>query len=344
MSIQQLRYVSEAVERCSYAEAARKLIVSPQTVSKAAASMEKRYGIQLFESDGRGVKPTLLGRKFAEDAKLVVRTYDELNNKYGNSTTFREESTPVTIAIAKSSLRGEACSERLLNDIQQRFSGNVRILRFQSDTCLRAVEDYLADACLIVGSCAQQNYLCEVLGRIRLEALVFESHPENICDQLATGNLESRKIALPEDIRYVLPELKKHFDTHGLPVPQMEQIGSSESDAIEFLREGGVIISAPNCSLEKSNRQIVRTNFLEHCPLYQAFLILLGTHEARRGVSEIGLRREFFSSMRNLKASLTPLSTIRFPHPSSEKTDDTKQKRNRASFSRLQRRCVWPRL
>ena len=107
-----------------------------------------------------------------------------------------------------------------------------------------------------------------MLGRIRLEALVFESHPENICDQLATGNLESRKIALPEDIRYVLPELKKHFDTHGLPVPQMEQIGSSESDAIEFLREGGVIISAPNCSLEKSNRQIVRTNFLEHCPLY----------------------------------------------------------------------------
>lgn len=268
MSIQQLRYVSEAVERCSYAEAARKLIVSPQTVSKAAASVEKRYGIQLFEIDGRGVKPTLLGRKFAEDAKLVVRAYDELNNKYGNSTTFREESTPVTIAIAKSSLRGEACSEKLLNDIQQRFSGNVRILRFQSDTCLRAVEDYLADACLIVGSCAQQNYLCEVLGRIRLEALVFESHPENICDQLATGNLESRKIALPEDIRYVLPELKKHFDTHGLPVPQMEQIGSSESDAIEFLREGGVIISAPNCSLEKSNRQIVRTNFLEHCPLY----------------------------------------------------------------------------
>ena len=121
MSIQQLRYVSEAVERCSYAEAARKLIVSPQTVSKAAASVEKRYGIQLFEIDGRGVKPTLLGRKFAEDAKLVVRAYDELNNKYGNSTTFREESTPVTIAIAKSSLRGEACSERLLNDIQQRF-------------------------------------------------------------------------------------------------------------------------------------------------------------------------------------------------------------------------------
>lgn len=88
MSIQRLRYVSEAVERCSYAEAARKLIVSPQTVSKAAASMEKRYGIQLFESDGRGVKPTLLGRKFAEDAKLVVRAYDELNNKYGNSTNF----------------------------------------------------------------------------------------------------------------------------------------------------------------------------------------------------------------------------------------------------------------
>ena len=81
-------------QRCSYAEAARKLIVSPQTVSKAAASMEKRYGIQLFESDGRGVKPTLLGRKFAEDAKLVVRAYDELNNKYGNSTTFEKSPLP----------------------------------------------------------------------------------------------------------------------------------------------------------------------------------------------------------------------------------------------------------
>lgn len=268
MSIQQLRYVSEAVERCSYAEAARKLIVSPQTVSKAAASVEKRYRIQLFESDGRGVKPTLLGRKFAEDAKLVVRAYDELNNKYDNSTAFQEEPVPFTIAIAKSSLRGEACPERLLNDIQRHFSGSVRILRFQSDTCLRAVEDCLADACLIVGSYVQQNYLCEVLGRIRLRALVFEPHPENIRDQLATGSLGDRKIALPEDIRYVLPELKKHFSAHGLPVPQMEQIGSSESDAIEFLREGGVIISAPNCSLEKSDRHIVHINFLERCPLF----------------------------------------------------------------------------
>lgn len=268
MSIQQLRYVSEAVERGSYAEAARKLIVSPQTVSKAAASVEKRYGIQLFESDGRGVKPTLLGRKFAEDAKIVVRAYDELKSKYGNSATSREESSPVTIAVAMTSLRGEACPERLLNDIRQHFLGSVRILRFQSDTCLRAVEDCLADACLIVGSCVQQNYLCEVLGRIRLEALVFEPHPENIRNQLATGNLGNRKIALPEDIRYVLPELKKHFSAHGLPVPQMEQIGSSESDAIQFLREGGVIISAPNCSLEKSDRQIVRINFLEHCPLF----------------------------------------------------------------------------
>lgn len=293
MSIQQLRYVAKAVEMGSYAEAARKLIVSPQTVSKAVLSAEKRYNLRLFENDGRGVKPTSLGRRFAEDARLVIDAYDGLIERYRSSMSAYGVSGLITIAVAESSLRGGACPERVLIELQRRFSSNVQVLRFQSDTCLRALENSLADACLIFGPCDQQNYTCKVLGRVRLVALVSESCPESTCNRLAAGNLERQTIALPEDIRYVLPELKKHFALHGLSVPRMTQIGSSESDLTEFLQGGGAILSTPDCRLEKDSQSVVRVRFLEHCPVFLPICFLA----RRSAVSEhLGVIAGFLQS------------------------------------------------
>lgn len=58
MNIVYLEYFVAAVRVNSFKQAAGKLFVTPQAVSKGIGSLEKELGITLFEKDGRGVKAT----------------------------------------------------------------------------------------------------------------------------------------------------------------------------------------------------------------------------------------------------------------------------------------------
>jgi DNA-binding transcriptional LysR family regulator len=58
LTLQQLKSFSEVCRKGSYAAAARTLVLSSPTVWEQMKGLEQHYGVQLFQRDGKGVRPT----------------------------------------------------------------------------------------------------------------------------------------------------------------------------------------------------------------------------------------------------------------------------------------------
>ena len=70
--------VIAAARTGSFAKAGRLLHMSTPAVAKQVNTFEKEYGLMLFERSRSGVTPTKAGREFVEDARMIVRQYEEI--------------------------------------------------------------------------------------------------------------------------------------------------------------------------------------------------------------------------------------------------------------------------
>ena len=73
LSLQQLRTFRDVYELGGYAAAARKSLLSVPTIWQHIQSLEKQYGVRLFEKVGRRVEPTTAATRLygAVDELLV---------------------------------------------------------------------------------------------------------------------------------------------------------------------------------------------------------------------------------------------------------------------------------
>ena len=78
--IRQLRYFVEAAELGSMSQAAKRLFVSQQALSKGIASLEASLGAELLVRDKSGVAPTAFGRFFLERARTALVSVDALGS------------------------------------------------------------------------------------------------------------------------------------------------------------------------------------------------------------------------------------------------------------------------
>lgn len=84
LSIQQLEYLVAATREPTFARAAAAVGVSPSALSQGLAELERRVGVQLFETVGRG-------RVLAEDAEEVVRYGERVLAETGELARWVEE-------------------------------------------------------------------------------------------------------------------------------------------------------------------------------------------------------------------------------------------------------------
>ena len=64
MQIKQLEYLVKIVENGSISKAAEQLYITQPNLTKAVSSLEKEYGIRLFNRRARGVELTAEGKEF----------------------------------------------------------------------------------------------------------------------------------------------------------------------------------------------------------------------------------------------------------------------------------------
>lgn len=85
MNIQQLRYVVTTADHGSMTAAAAALYVAQPALSRAVRQLERELETTLFARSGRGVVLTPEGERFAERARKVLRSLEELRD-VGNAT------------------------------------------------------------------------------------------------------------------------------------------------------------------------------------------------------------------------------------------------------------------
>ena len=82
MQIKQLEYLVKIVENGSISKAAEQLYITQPNLTKAVISLEKEYGIRLFNRRARGVELTAEGKEFIRYARKVIAAADALDSNF----------------------------------------------------------------------------------------------------------------------------------------------------------------------------------------------------------------------------------------------------------------------
>jgi|APCry1669192522_1035417.scaffolds.fasta_scaffold00090_20 LysR family nitrogen assimilation transcriptional regulator len=86
MQYRHLYYFTKIFEAGSFSQAARTIHVAQPALSQQISELEASLGIPLFERSARGIKPTVAGQKFYEDASAILRRYESLPGLVRSST------------------------------------------------------------------------------------------------------------------------------------------------------------------------------------------------------------------------------------------------------------------
>lgn len=82
MNTEHLKYILAIAENHSINQAAERIHIQRQSLSKIVMSVEQHLGITIFERNSRGVELTSAGRYFVEQASRIVALTEELENHF----------------------------------------------------------------------------------------------------------------------------------------------------------------------------------------------------------------------------------------------------------------------
>lgn len=77
VDIRQMRYFVAVAETLHFGRAAERLHMSQPPLSRQIAALEKELGARLIERDTRQASLTFAGRRFLEDARAVIASFDQ---------------------------------------------------------------------------------------------------------------------------------------------------------------------------------------------------------------------------------------------------------------------------
>jgi DNA-binding transcriptional LysR family regulator len=81
MQIETLKVFCDLVESRSFSRAAIRNYITQSAVSQQVKNLESRFETQLLRRDGRSVTPTMAGRKFYENARVILDKFEHLQQE-----------------------------------------------------------------------------------------------------------------------------------------------------------------------------------------------------------------------------------------------------------------------
>lgn len=246
MNLSQLEYLVTSIECGSYANAAKKLFITPQAISKSMNELEKELGVNLLVKTGRNVRPTRLALDICSHADLILSAIEEIKFKAYEEASENSATGQLDIAICSSPYRGCILPTHGLSGFSAANPHvHLTMHHHTNESCFLAVKAGLVNAAVTLGDRESDFLSCRKIGTIFPLVAMHCKDGCTLPDNIKPADLAGREIAIPSDLSYAHAALSSTFDLHEVDVSFIS-IPPFYEEHIKFLKEGGVVFLLPH--------------------------------------------------------------------------------------------------
>lgn len=147
MDIWQMRYFIQVYNDKSLTQAAKKLFISQQGLSKTIKNIEDEFQVTLFERTSKGVIPTNNAELLIENSKQIVNSYDEMINKLHQKR--KCETKKISIGITNILYNDYFSS--IMSNFQKEYPDiSLEYYELGTYACEKYLENNVVDVCFTV--------------------------------------------------------------------------------------------------------------------------------------------------------------------------------------------------
>ncbi|MGI6151138.1 MAG: LysR family transcriptional regulator [Christensenellales bacterium] len=244
MEIRQLRYFVQLAKSLNFSEAAKKLFITQQALSKSIKRTEERLGAELFVRSGSGISLSPYGEAILPDCMEIVETYDR---KMGRILSLSPRNGTLLI-ISSSYAAMLILSPTLQQDFESAHpSFSMQVDEYPDIVAEEKLQNEEAELGLTIGvPIFAEEFDYWLLQKEPLSLLVSQGHPLYTCEHIEIQQLKGFPVYCAG----------KQFKTHRLLTekcraagfePLLKPVTSHIVYAYELVaREGGVVIGLLN--------------------------------------------------------------------------------------------------
>lgn len=192
MNIKELKSFVCVYEEKSINQAATKLFISSQGLSKIIKNLETELGTTLFERTQKGVFPTESAEFLYERVDLLISHLENIKNGIHQLETKNKR---LRIACARGVLN--ALSFQLILDfIEQNPEIEVEWAEYTNDEVKNMIASYKADVGIVVGASDQEALVEKHIASRDIILTVYEGHPYYDREEISISELKNEKIII----------------------------------------------------------------------------------------------------------------------------------------------------
>ncbi|MDY0743704.1 LysR family transcriptional regulator [Paucibacter sp. R3-3] len=187
--LESLRIFYTAAAAANFREAAQRLAVSPQVVTRAVRELEDELGESLFHRSTRGVRLTDFGAALAERARVAVGGVDQLFQRIDRRTLSQHAGT---VRVAAPGVLGRQHIPRMLAPMLTEHPGLVLDLRLSNR--LADVVGEKIDVGVRVGPLRDSRFVAKPLGTMSLYTVAAPSLLARVGAPASVAELEKQPL------------------------------------------------------------------------------------------------------------------------------------------------------
>lgn len=195
MELRQLRYFLSVADTRSFVNAANKLFISRQAVSKAVSQLESELGVELFMRDSNGAFLTPAGIMFYERVRVLVMELENLrNDMQACGTRFHQR---VRLAFSTGVIR--IFEPKLLEWRSAQENIEIHYQEYPEDICIQLLRDNKVD--LVISTALEKDPLFSAVKVMEapIGILMQEQHALAQLPEIKSTDLPRIPIAIHSD-------------------------------------------------------------------------------------------------------------------------------------------------
>ena len=172
MEIRQLRYFLSVAENRSFVNAATKLYISRQAVSKAISQLEAELGVELFVRDTSGAFLTPTGLLFYARVRSIIMELDNLADQIRSTSNRYRQRIRIAFSIGTVSL----VEDSLLSFRESKENLELEYSEYPQEECLRLLQEHQVDIMISGTKNPTPQFWSEEIASSPIGILLREGH------------------------------------------------------------------------------------------------------------------------------------------------------------------------